>query len=94
VCSVCEVHSDLQIGDRPRVVRHPSDEPYVSESVNYLGMSTDALFTANAPRYVELVRWGLARLGWDESEFHFYRCRLEYPILATTLQIVLTPPDA
>ena len=83
------VFGDQRVGDRPPVERHPSDQLDVNESVSHLGQNIESLFTADAPRYVELVRWAMTRLGWNEGDFHVYRCRVDYPIMATTIDVRL-----
>lgn len=69
-------------------------EPY--ESVEYLGKGTSVLYAPEYPRYPELGRYAFERLGWDAERFDVYRCRMEYPVLPSTVAIFfdLTDPPA
>jgi hypothetical protein len=67
-------------------------EPY--ESVTYLGKGPSVLYTADVPRYPELANYAFERLGWDGERFDVYRCRVEYPVLPSTVAMVFDLPEA
>lgn len=67
-------------------------EPY--ESVEYLGKGASVLYTPEYPRYPELGRYAFERLGWDAERFDVYRCRVEYPVLPSTVAMFFDLPDA
>ncbi len=67
-------------------------EPY--ESVEYLGKGASVLYTPEYPRYPELGRYAFERLGWDAERFDVYRCRVEYPVLPSTMAMFFDLPDA
>lgn len=67
------------------------------ESVVYLGRDLDALETEEVPRYPEMVRTALAKAGWDPNAFDAYRCRVEYPVVPSSVRVVMelrNPPPA
>jgi len=66
-------------------------EPY--ESVEYLGKGPAVLYTPDYPRYPELGRYAFDRLGWQGDRFDVYRCRIEYPIVPSTVAIFFDLPD-
>jgi len=62
------------------------------ESVAYLGKGPSALYAPEVPRYAELGRYVFHRLGWDGERFDVYRCRVEYPVLPSTVVMVFDLP--
>lgn len=64
------------------------------ESVEHLGKGTTVLYTPDYPRYPELGRYAFDRLGWDAERFDVYRCRVEYPVLPSTIAIFFDLPEA
>jgi hypothetical protein len=65
----------------------------MSETVAHLGRGPDVLSTPDVPRYVEMVRYALDRAGWDPSRFDIYRCRVEYPIMPSTVALSWDLPE-
>jgi hypothetical protein len=55
------------------------------ESVAYLGKGPSVLYAADVPRYADLGRYAFERLGWDGEHFDVYRCRVDYPIVPSTV---------
>lgn len=64
------------------------------ESVAYLGKGPSVLYTPDFPRYAELGRYAFERLGWDAERFDVYRCRVEYPVLPSTVVMAFDLPAA
>lgn len=64
------------------------------ESVEYLGRGASVLYTPEYPRYPELGRYAFDRLGWDAERFDVYRCRVEYPVMPSTVAMFFDLPDA
>ena len=56
-----------------------------SPKVNYLGRGPSVLHTPDVPRYAELGRYVFERAGWDGDSFDVYRCRVEYPVLPSSV---------
>lgn len=52
-------------------------------SVRYLGKGISRIRTPEVPRYADIVRHVLDRLGWDSERFDVYRIRMEYPPIPT-----------
>jgi len=64
------------------------------EPVAHLGKGASVLYTPDYPRYPELARYVFKQLGWSGDRFDVYRCRIEYPILPSTVAIFFDLPDA
>jgi hypothetical protein len=58
----------------------------------YLGKGPSVLCSADVPRYPEMAAYALARLGSNGDRFDVYRCRVEYPVLATTVRVIFSLP--
>jgi len=74
-----DTHSHLHL--------RPNDVLPVRESLRYLGRGPDCLHSADVPRYAEMFRTVTARLGWDADRFDVYRCRIEYPLMPSSVMI-------
>jgi len=64
----------------------------LAEKVEFLGSGADAVHAAEVPRYREMARFALDRVGWPESEFDVYRLRVPYPLIPTRLEIAQDLP--
>ena len=64
------------------------------ETVRYLGRGAAVLQTQDFPRYTEMARYVFDRLGWNGEAFDVYRCRVEYPIVPSTVMIYFDLPEA
>ena len=64
------------------------------ESVAYLGKGPSVLYSAGFPRHAELGQYVFDRLGWDAERFDVYRCRVEYPVLPSTVVMAFELPAA
>ncbi len=60
----------------------------------FAGLGVESLHTASAPRYVEMLRFVFEKLGWDPDAFSAYRCRIEFPVLHSLLDVVFDGADA
>ena len=74
--------------------RPEHDRLAMRESVVYVGRGSDALQTEEIPRYSEMVRAAMSRVGWDPSQFDVYRCRMEFPVVPSSVQIAFALPEA
>jgi hypothetical protein len=61
-------------------------------SIHDLGGRLDGFRMNEVGRYVEMIRYICDRLGWDATAFHGYRCRVDYPVYGTQMNMVLAPP--
>lgn len=57
----------------------------VREAVEHIGRGPAVVATPDVPRYEQIVRFALDRLGWDPQDFDLYRCRIEYPIMPSSV---------
>ncbi len=62
-------------------------------SVERLGRGTMVLHTPDAPRYVEMMQDVFDRLGWDSERFDVYRCRVEYPVMPSSVTMQFDLPE-
>ncbi len=62
-------------------------------SVTYLGQGPTVLYTPNVPRYAEMVQYAFDRLGWDGEKFDVYRCRVEYPVMPSSVVVRFDLPQ-
>ncbi len=77
-------------------LRTPGASPWQRleyESVEHLGKGASVLYTPDYPRYPELARHAFDRLGWDAERFDVYRCRIEYPVLPSTVAMFFDLPE-
>lgn len=86
--SCCEHFHELR-GENPWMQR---SLPTTRETVSYLGRGASVLQTQDFPRYPELARSVFDRLGWNDQAFDVYRCRIEYPVVPSTLMIYFDLP--
>ena len=70
-----------------------SDRMPVHETLERLGDGSEAAFTPEIPRYPEMLRYVLDRVGWNGVEFDFYRLRMQYPPIHTTLMLRKPLPE-
>jgi hypothetical protein len=78
-----------ETGALPREV----DRLPMRETVSYLGKGTSVLHTADVPRYVEMVEYALKKVSWESGQFHVYRCRVEYPVLPSSVVVQFDLPE-
>ena len=64
------------------------------ESVVYLGKGLSVLRTRDVPRYVEMAQYAAGRQGWDGNNFDVYRCRIEYPVMPSSVIVRFDLPEA
>ncbi|HNQ23432.1 MAG TPA: hypothetical protein PKK06_10095 [Phycisphaerae bacterium] len=62
--------------------------------VDHLGKGCSVLYTPDVPGYAELGRYVFERLGSDPEHFDLYRCRIEYPVLPSTVAVAFELPVA
>ncbi len=69
------------------------DRLQMRESVIYLGGGADVVETPEIPDYPEMVRTACARAGWDPAAFDVYRCRMEFPVVPSTVRVMFDLPE-
>jgi hypothetical protein len=80
-------------GTHPNI-HHPNDEVLSpDEPVTYLGRGAAVLSTPAVPRYEEMVGFAFKRLGWDLEEFDVWRCRVEYPVMPSSVVVQFDLPE-
>ena len=63
------------------------------ESVVYLGKGPSVMHTPDVPRYSEMIHYAFDRLGWDGARFDVYRCRVEYPVMPSSVVVRFDLPE-
>ncbi len=63
------------------------------EEVRFLGAGVAALHCAEIPRYPEMADDVLGRVGWDPDRFHVYRCRVEFPVVPSSVALSFDLPE-
>jgi hypothetical protein len=86
------VYSDLRTVD-PAPGGRERDLLPTSASVVHLGKGPDVLSSPDVPRYVEMVRYALDRAGWDGRQFEVYRCRVEFPVMPSSVMVRFEMPQ-
>ncbi|MFH1749246.1 MAG: hypothetical protein ABIG44_19620 [Planctomycetota bacterium] len=64
------------------------------EWVEYLGKGPAVVHTPHVPRYAEMIRYTLDKLGWDGKRFDVYRVRMQFPIIPTSVLVTYELPEA
>ncbi len=60
----------------------------IQESVVEIGRGIEALDTPDVPRYPEMVRYAMERVGWEDADrYRVFRLRIEYPVLYSLAKI-------
>lgn len=77
----CREHPEQSFNERP------ADRTPQQESIEYLGALDGAPSLDGSPHHGEAVHHALARLGWLDTKFDVYRCRVQYPVLHTLMAI-------
>jgi hypothetical protein len=85
------VFSDLRTVD-PAFAGRSRDLLPTSASVVHLGRGPQVLSSANVPRYAEMVQYALDRAGWDARQFDVYRCRVEFPVMPSSVMVRFEMP--
>lgn len=86
------------------VIYNDADEPQLpltnrkdilSENVPvvYMGKGPSVLHTADVPRYAEMAQYAFDKLGWDGERFEVYRCRVEYPVMMSSVVMQFGLPE-
>ena len=50
------------------------------DQVRFIGTGIECCRVADAPKYVELLRWACEKRGWDPAKFRVFRCDARYPV--------------
>jgi hypothetical protein len=77
----CREHPEQGFTERP------GDRTPQQESVEYLGTLDGAPPLEGSPKHGDAVRQALGRLGWLDTKYDVYRCRVQYPVLHTLMAI-------
>lgn len=69
------------------------DRLTVRESVMLIGRGAEAVACPEIPRYPQMLKAAMAKVGWNPSVFDVYRCRVEYPVVPSTVRVVFDLPE-
>lgn len=88
------IYSELDGGRPvPPIEGRERDRLVTGESVEYLGKGPAVVHTPHVPRYAEMIRYALGKLGWDGERFDVYRVEMPYPIIPTSVAITHELPE-
>jgi len=87
-----EVYTDHRMVDHSLPDRAIDRLPMKVE-VDYLGKGTSVVHTADVPRYEEMLKFAFKRLSWDGEKFGVYRCRVEYPVMPSSVVMQFDLPE-
>ena len=65
----------------------------VAETIQPLGRGASKWRASEVPRYVEIVRHVLDKVGWDGERLRGYRCKVQYPIYGSQLYFAFNAPE-
>jgi hypothetical protein len=82
-----------QCGGQSPVASRICDLLTVRESVDYLGLGPNVLHTPHVPRYAEMAQYAFDRLDLDGDRFDVYRCRVEYPVMPSSVVVQFDLPE-
>jgi hypothetical protein len=87
----------LDLANAPNASVAQSIEEYkfdLLESMDPLGTGVRRFRIEEIPNYVDMLRHACGQVGWDGSEFHGFRARIEYPIFGSYVlsRFELPPP--
>ena len=87
----------LIYGDHRGVDPHPEgrdcDLLAMHASVRHLGKGPLVVHTPEVPRYTEMLEYAFDRLGWEGEKFDVYRCRVEYPVMPSSVVVRFELPE-
>ena len=64
----------------------------IREYIGFLGWGVSQCRLAEVQRYVEMLRFACAKLGFPPEEFRCYRCRIDYPVYGSQVSMVFKRP--
>lgn len=76
--------SDHRIDDQNPMNRAHDRLP-MREEVWAMGQGLRAIPTPEVPHHRELVKYVFDRIGWNVEEFCLHRCRMEYPVMPSSV---------
>jgi hypothetical protein len=80
------VFADERSGDAIAAGRDHDRLP-CRETISHLGRGAEVIHSPDVPRYAEMMTYVFGRLGWDASTFDVWRCRVEYPIMPSSVVV-------
>ena len=86
------VYGDHNCGDAPTEGRDCVILA-LRESVVYIGKGPSVLQTLDVPRFPEMAQYAFDRLGWAGEQFDVYRCRVEYPVMPSSVVVQFELPE-
>jgi len=70
-----------------------ADQLHLGESMTYLGKGLGRVYSRDVPRYPEMCEYVFDKLGWEAPRFDLHRCRVEYPIVPSTVVMRFERPE-
>lgn len=70
-----------------RIQRRKADRLNIRAQASFSGVGVESPQIAEIPRYVDMLRTVCVQMGWDADRFDAYRCRMEYPVLHSLVDV-------
>lgn len=86
-------HRDLDVRLETHLEARACDRLAIRETVTYLGRGPGVVATPDVERYAEMIDFAMTRVGWDASQFDVYRCRIEYPVMPSSVVVHFELPQ-
>jgi len=77
----------------PALLRDLDRIPPLPAPAVYLGKGTSVMRTPDVPNYAAMAQRAFDRLGAHGDEFDVYRCRIEYPVMPSTVLLRVELPE-
>jgi hypothetical protein len=81
------------VGGEPTALPREVDRLPQREEVVYMGRGAEAFATPDVPHYVEMAAFAFKKVGWNPIDFHVWRCRVEYPVLPSSVVVQFDLPS-
>ena len=103
------VHDDIYPSSEPQLliydtvldgvadINDPSrdmDRMDMLETIQHLGHGIAKWRHTRIPRYVDILRHVLDRLGWEDERLRGYRCAVDYPVYGSQVAMAFDPPSS
>lgn len=86
-------HRDLDVRLETQLEARACDRLAIRETVTYLGRGPGVMTTPDVENYAGMIDFAMTRAGWDASQFDVYRCRIEYPVMPSSVIVHFELPE-
>jgi len=91
--SVFSDHRNVDVKLESQMAARACDRLAISESLVYLGRGLEVVPAPEIPRYADMIKYAMKRVGWNIKRFDVYRCRIEYPVMPSSVVVHFDLPE-